>query len=335
MYNIPELSMKLKQFDEYELASYKIQNIENGLFRSIIYKNKKPICFSPPKSISFVDFKEKYDIQNIILDEFIDGTMINVFYDESWKIATRTVVGAKCTFYSDKTFHDMFHEANINYDLLDKELCYSFVLQHPENQIVVPIETPTLYLIGCYKIQDNIVIQQPLLTTFQTPKQYTFINYDEAITFVQQQSYTFKGLMLKCNNDRCKIINDNYETIKLLRGNSANLKYVYYTLRKTNKLNEYIKYFPTDKFEFYEEELNVLIKQLHTCYIECFIKKINTLKTYDFPLKHHLYQLHNIYLSELRSEKKYVNKKIVSEYIYSMPPAELLSFVQKFELKLK
>jgi hypothetical protein len=138
---------------------------------------------------------------------------------------------------------------------------------------------------------------------------------------------------IACNNSKdtskiCKIINDNYETIKLLRGNSANLKYVYYTLRKTNKLNEYIKYFPTDKFEFYEEELNVLIKQLHTCYIECFIKKINTLKTYDFPLKHHLYQLHNIYLSELRSEKKYVNKKIVSEYIYSMPPAELLSFVQ-------
>ena len=71
----------------------------------------------PPKSIPYADFIQKHDIgsKNVVVDEFLDGTMINAFYDGSWKIATRTVVGANCTFYSTKTFHDMFHETNINY----------------------------------------------------------------------------------------------------------------------------------------------------------------------------------------------------------------------------
>jgi hypothetical protein len=328
MYNIPELSMNLKKMDEYELASYKLGLIDNDLFRSIIYKNKKVVCFSPPKSIQYTDFIQKYDIGKIVVDEFIDGTMINAFYDtDSWKLATRTVVGAKCTFYSTKTFHDMFHETNMNYDLLDKELCYSFVLQHPENRIVTPIETPTLYLIACYKIQDNIVTEQPLPTTFLVPKRYTFESYEDANTFVQEQPYTFKGLMLKCDTDRSKIRNKNYEMIKKLRGNSSNEKYIYYTLRKTINEKVYRDYFP-NKFNEYEEELNNTIKLLYSMYIECFIKKVKPLKLYTMPMKQHMYELHMIYLHHLRQEKKYVNKAVIMDYINKCSPTQLLNLTQ-------
>jgi len=332
MYTIPELSANLKKMDEYELASYKLGFVVDGLFRSVIYKNKKVVCFSPPKSISYTDFTTKYTMNNenkVVIDEFIDGTMINAFYDDDWKIATRTVVGAKCTFYSTKTFHEMFHETNINYDLLDKELCYSFVLQHPENRIVVPIDTPTLYLIACYKIQDNVVTEQPLPTSlFAIPKQYSFEKYDEAVAFVQQQPYIFKGLMLKCNGERSKIRNGNYEIVKKMRGNSSNLKYVYYNLRKMDKVAEYVNYYPDNNFEQYEEEIQATIKLLHSKYIECFISKIKPLKMYEMPMKQHLYELHMIYLHHLKLNHKFVNKKIVSDYIQTILPTQLFQLIK-------
>jgi hypothetical protein len=221
----------------------------------------------------------------------------------------------------------MFHETNINYDLLDKELCYSFVLQHPENRIVTPIETPTLYLIACYKIQDNTVTEQPLPAFFPIPKRYTFGSYQEAGEFVQQQPYTFKGLMLKCGNDRSKIRNSHYEAIKKLRGNSPNLKYVYYTLRKTENKKVYCEHFP-NQFEEYEEELVNRVKLLHTKYIECFINKVKPLKQYDRLLKPYLYDLHMIYLHQLRQEKKYVNKQVVWDYINKCQPSQLLTLTQ-------
>jgi hypothetical protein len=327
MYNIPELSTKMKQFGEYKLASYKNQNIDNGVFRSIIYKNDKIVCFSPPKSIDYTEFKENCDISTIIADEFIDGTMINVFYDDKWNIATRTIVGADCTFYSTKTFHDMFHETNINYDLLDKQLCYSFVLQHPENQIVVPIQTPTLYLIACYQIQDNVVISHPLPTYFNIPKQYTFSSYEEIEQFVQEQPYTFKGMMLKCDTKRSKIRNSAYEKIKKLRGNSPNMRYVYYTIRESELKHEYETYFPNTEFEVYEKEIQSIIQLLYSNYVECFIKKVKELRMYKFPMKHHMNELHMIYKNTLKPQKKYVNKKVVVDYVNSMDPVQLLHWM--------
>ena len=328
MYTIPELSANFKKMDEYELASYKLGFIDDGLFRSVIYKNKKMVCFSPPKSVPYEDFVACWDIDDergVVLDEIIDGTMINAFYDTEWKIATRTVIGAKCTFYSPKTFHELFHETNINYELMDKGLCYSFVLQHPENRIVSPIESPTLYLIASYKIQNNTVIEQPLaVSLFLIPKRFSFKSYKEAEEFVKEQPYYFKGLMLKCDNMRSKICNEKYEQIKALRGNSSNLRYVYYSLRKTENEKIYSDHFP-NHFKEYEEELSDAVKLLHTSYIECFIKKVKPLKMYDRLLKPHLYDLHMIYLHHLRMNKKYVNKAVIWEYIDKSSPAQLVS----------
>ena len=67
--------------------------------------------------------------------------MVNIFYDETsdddnkWQICTRSNIGARCRFNLDsqKTFRDMFLEAAVNSDLtwdkLDRECCYSFVLE--------------------------------------------------------------------------------------------------------------------------------------------------------------------------------------------------------------
>ena len=91
-----------------------------GLLRSVILSHNKVVCFSSSKSISSDYFMKQYSYpnKNIVAEEFIEGTMINVFYDNNygvngcWQIATRNTVGAEVTFYqySNKTFHSMFME---------------------------------------------------------------------------------------------------------------------------------------------------------------------------------------------------------------------------------
>ena len=335
MYNIPELSFQSTQFEEfqdYALVNYKKHENYDGLYRSVIFKNKKVVCFSPPKSIPYTEFCEKNPFSTVVVDEFIDGTMINVFYDgetNKWVIATRSIIGAKCIFYSQKTFYDMFHETGIDYDILNKEHCYSFVLQHPENQIVTPIVKPTLYLISVYNITDIGIVEVHStnhgITSFLTPSTFTFSSYEEAEQFVQSQPYTFKGLMLKSHTERSKIRNLCYEKIKNLRGTSACSLYTYLTIRATPQQLEYEKYFPNHSFPVYEKQLTQLIVLLHGLYIDCFIKKMKPLKEYDSISKPHLYELHMHYLHQLRQVQKCITRHEVKKYIIGLPPGVVVT----------
>lgn len=334
MYNIPELSFKSTQFGEYTLVNYKKHDNYDGLYRSVIFKNKKPVCFSPPKSIPYAEFCEKHPINTVTADEFIDGTMINIFYDNDtteWVTATRSIVGADCTFYSQKTFHEMFHETNIEYSKLDKTYCYSFVLQHPDNQIVTPVETPQLYLIAVYHITDIGIVEvhssNHCITDYLTPYTFIFSSYEEAEQFVQTQPYTFKGLMLKMNEERSKIRNLAYEKVKKLRGNSASPLYTYISIRSTPDQVEYEKYFPNHHFSDYEKQLTNLILLLHGLYMDCFIKKVKPLKEYNPPFKQHMYELHMTYLHKLRQEKKCVTRHEVKKYVIGLPPAVVVTLI--------
>ena len=53
-----------------------------GKYRSVIVdKDNYVVGFSPPKSISFDSFIKKNSFDRIKVEELIEGTMINLFYD--------------------------------------------------------------------------------------------------------------------------------------------------------------------------------------------------------------------------------------------------------------
>ena len=160
---------KVIRYDKNLLCSDLISSY--GLCRSVILnRDDEVVCFAPPKSFSADSFIKKYsdpETELIVAEEFIEGTMINVFFDKSigvtgsWEISTRNTVGATSSFFKSpgsKTFRQMFmeaaHECGLDVDKLKYDLCYSFVLQHPENRIVVPFSKPNLYLVGVYKINN-------------------------------------------------------------------------------------------------------------------------------------------------------------------------------------
>ena len=351
----------VKQMDhlyvlKYNKSKLTTENINSlGLFRSIVADNNGNIVsFAPQKSIDFDIFSQSNEYDSCYIQHFPEGTMINVFFDthiEDWQITTRSTIGAKCNFNMDSniTYRYMFLDAmnhiGLEFDDLDKSCCYSFVLQHPKNRIVVPINEPMLILTNKYKIVDNEIFNNnsfnnvtkfnilPMRTiddnNFKSSVNYTGNNWKQLIEhfFSDNLPYQLQGVVIwNTKGQRTKIRNSNYEKIKHLKGNSPKLQYHYYYLRQNGAVGDFLKYYPEYRQEFsdFRKELHKYTNQLYQNYINCFIKKQKPLVEYPYNFKTHMYKIHEQYLNELKADGKYVNKGVVVEYVNTLPPPRLM-----------
>ena len=307
----------------YQLYKYppeKKHDPAYAMARSVIYKQDKLVCFSPPKSISYEAFIAQWPIENALVELFIEGTMINVFFDEEWHISTKSVIGGVCTFESSVPFSELFKECldaeHMTLNQLNPSYCYSFVMQHPKNPIVMPVAAPKLWLVAVYEIRDGVVEERPI--PFLNPPRFAFLSYEEAWWMVQNNFC--KGYMIKCNGFRTKIRNDRYNAMALVRGN-APFAYKYLTIRNTKDSAIHFDHFPWDKerAQQIEEDIHHCSKGLLEEYRACFIRKSITHS--ESPMKAYLYDLHGIYLNEVRPGSMY--KKKVLDYLNTLPPARL------------
>ena len=341
-----------------------------GLCRSIIINNNnKVVGFAPPKSIPSDEFIKKYNEQSdgIVAEEFVEGTMINVFWDDSigltggWEIATRNTVGATSSFYKGaraKTFRDMFleaaKEANLKFDNLIKTICYSFVLQHPENRIVVPFKKPQLYLVGTYRItnEENSVYVDvfdhqkanenlPFTVVgadIKLPETYTFDTYAELIEKYgsMNTSYDIVGVVLynKLTGERTKIRNPVYEQVRNLRGNQPKLQYQYLCLRREGKVGDFLKFYPENKKDFssFRDQIHLFTDTLFSNYVSCYIKKERPLKEFSDQFRTHMFNIHQKYLNELREKKHFITNTVVIKYVNELHPS-LLMYCLNFQMR--
>jgi len=339
-----------------------------GLCRSVIINNNnKVVGFAPPKSIRCEDFIKNYseNTNGISAEEFVEGTMINVFWDDSigltggWEIATRNTVGATSSFYKSakaKSFRAMFLEAakdnNLILETLDKQICYSFVLQHPENRIVVPFKKAELYLVAAYSIKnedDKITVNvhnshdfvnefNILGTTVKFPEIYQFSKYSELIEKYASMntSYDIVGVILHnhTTGERTKIRNPVYEQVRNLRGNQPKLQYQYLSLRNEGRVSDFLKFYPENKKEFseYRDQVHLFTNTLFTNYVSCYIKKEKPLIEFSEQYRTHMFNLHQQYLHELREKKLFVTNTVVIKYVNQMHPS-LLMYCLNYQMR--
>jgi hypothetical protein len=338
-----------KNFLSFDLVS------SYGLCRSVIINsNNKVVGFAPPKSIKCDEFIKKYNenTDGIVAEQFVEGTMINVFWDNSiggWEIATRNTVGATSSFYKgkqSKTFRDMFFDAsketNLVIEDLEKEYCYSFVIQHPENRIVVPFNKPDLYLVAIYKIHNdnnNIFVNVYDIqnckkmfsnTSVKLPEVYNFSKYSELIEKFgsMNTSYDVVGVVVhnKITGERTKIRNPVYEQVRNLRGNQPKLQYQYLCLRNERRAKEFLKFYPEYKNEFsnFRDQVHLFTNTLFFNYITCYIKKERHLKDFSEQYRTHMFNIHKIFLNELKEKKLYVTNRVVQKFVNELHPSLLM-----------
>lgn len=338
---------------------------KNGAYRSVVFSNpeNKLLAFSPVMSIPTFVFTEKYPIidYDILVQEYIEGVMINLFYDyrvKKWVIATKGAIGGKYSYGNkclDKrdTFYEMFMDAlhanksetlnNIAMlDLFPKSLSYTFVLQHPKNIISLPVSSPKVVLVSVYLINSEKNQAEFIPTLFyekwpefknlagiiEFPKQYEFHDYKDVIK--QNIDSDFAGYMITNvrTGERCRIKSYKYDIMKRMTRIDNILHYRYFCIRRIGKLKEYIKLFPNYKKTFYliEEEYDIMITKIHDLYCEVYIYKTKDPDTLDIKEFTHIYKLHhNVYLPSINgSGLRKVYKKTVRKYFDEMEPRELL-----------
>lgn len=349
---------------EYDIFNYDKEYLTEdttttiGLFRSIILYNNKIISFAPPKSIKDDKYTNTYKETDSVAEEFIDGTMIQLFWDgNNWEIATRRSIGGEVYYYrtgrldEDKTFKEMYEdvvnsfESRNNWlDRLDKSLCYSFVLQHPSNRIVSPIITPLLWLVAVYRIDNNTYnvdrlfidedIKNNLPKEIKYPEQYNFTSYNELRNNLASSitPYYILGVMIfnKNNGLRTKYRNPNYELVRKLRGNDPKLQFRYLVLRQNNQVSDYLKFIPEHKdlFQLYRTQIHIFTDTLYKLYCECFIHKNIILKNCPFEFKVHIYTLHQKYLNnEFSSNITHDNYKSSVKSRKSITKYDVITYV--------
>lgn len=391
-------SKEYKTTVDYEILNYDKNiiddgDIHNGIYRSVIIspEDKTVLSFSLPKSIQTEEFIQMYPdnvsfSSDIVVSDYIEGTMINLFYDErihSWEIATKTAIGGNYCYFTDtysehtnfkkmfiETFGYVSEEMNLNdigeLELLPKNYCYSFVLQHPNNHIVLNIEFPSLYLVAVYEIFKNstTAVNIPLSevkkwdiftenedelsssfkNTIYFPYEYTTENdtYDRIIHFYANSvssQYLNVGIMMTNTKTgmRTKVYNPVYSYLKDLRGNHPNLKYNYLCLCRNGRLVEFLNFFPkyNDIFHQYYDEVMNGILSLHISYCEQQVKKNKNVELLKDPfMKKHIYKIHDIYyISRLNPlfgyGRGFVSRMDVHEYFESLEIKEQYYILKK------
>lgn len=363
--NVLKLSKTNKNNQSYKIIKYDKNFLSTdlipsyGVLRSVILNSLNSIVsFAPPKSISSDLFMTKYPElgEGIVAEEFVEGTMVNVFWDKSiqlsgaWEIATRNSVGGEVSFYKtaeSKTFRSMFLEAanvcNLNLNTLDPRFCYSFVLQHPDNRIVTPFSKPSLYLVEVYEIyyaepgfhsiySINIDDVKQMWNFTQTSVKFPQV-YDLSNGYAELKSkyasmntpYDVLGVMLKnkMTMERTKFRNPVYEQVRRLRGNQPKLMYQYLCLRQQGKVRDYLNYYPENKkeFSFFRDNLHTFTSALFQNYLSCYVHKDVPLKEFPDQYRTHMYHLHQIYINQLRSKGLCVTNNEVIDYVNKMHPS--------------
>lgn len=340
-----------------------------GLYRSVIINvDNDVVGYAPPKSISQGEFMKKYPIKTdeIIAEEYVEGTMINVFWNNKigitggWEISTKRTVGAECYFFktNSKTFRTMFLEAanenKLILENLNRNYSFSFVLQHPENRIVIPFKKPQLYLVAIYRIYNIKEVNKEVIihnynmklfdksifnsTTIKFPNIYSFNQYSDLIDKYasMNSSYDIQGVIIYNNQtgERMKIRNPVYEQVKSLRGNQPKLQYQYISLRKEGKVGDFLKYYPEHKKEFsqFRDQIHKFTNTLYVNYIACYIKKEKPLCEFPEQHKTHMFNIHQIYINDLKDNKLFVTNTIVINYVNKMS-ASLLMYCLNFHMR--
>ena len=126
--------------------------------RGIILKEEtfKVVCHAFDK---FGNYGESYapeiDWESAVVQEKCDGSLIKIWYDDSWHISTNGAIDAFKAFTNggERSFGDLVIEAmpiswNEFGNLASSSATYMFELCSKYNRVVVPHDEPKLYFLG-------------------------------------------------------------------------------------------------------------------------------------------------------------------------------------------
>jgi len=306
--DLNDARIRKQKYGAYTLLTYKkpVDHPSLKAYRSVVFKDDRIVCFSPPQCIPLEEFKEKHPFETIVVEPFVDGTMINAFYDEEWKFATKSNVGCSNTFYN-RSFAQLLHEVEI--PPMDPTFCYSFVLMHPDCRNVTPVGMPRLILVASYRIDGVNIDEHRHLPRVFLP------SYADVENAAENLPWSAKGYMLTAGGDRAKVMSPAFLEVSEIKGNDSQFPFRYLELCQANLVPQYLEFFPERKAEaaHLRRMVDSFGESLFRHYRErtspyAFVPHLNALRKY-----------HGIFLKPLP-----LTAIDVHTYVSALPPAKLM-----------
>jgi len=307
-------------------------------YRAVVYgDDKKVVAFTPPKMTLFENFVKEVPFERAELREYIDGTMVYAyFYQGEWKLGTRSTLDAettyRCGIAPPEGVAELSPPSRVPHlkKLVLEQLKYLFPSMDAANTYVFSFIHPLafntirrtgLYLIAVYKPLDDTTVEElPLPDGFLTAPLINADSYRDLQLFVAQSPRDFKGVVMHDPSTGmfAKLIAPNFVYMhKLWVNPSVNRTVAFWHGSQSPKLDELLDAYPEFKvnLEKIKEAIIAYGRVLYGHYQDCFIMKKTTLMQYPRGTRNRLYELHGIYLFELRPSLERMTLYRIFEYL--------------------
>ena len=313
--NTGSLEQKLEKFKETNNIVYKrhgnlliTKYSKDGKYgtkderscRGSIIDLDKLVLLTPsiPGDISYEDFKSQVPFKYCVVEENIEGTLINIyFYNGRWNVSTKYNINAdESKFRGKKTFRQLFDNL-FNWEELEKNLdvnfCYSFVLSTKDNKMVTPVKSNALYHIETTnrvtgdKLLVDIGIKHPKIIYIGNMKQGINVpnpekmnQYEDLENSLKSLDYTKRGFMLYSldRKFRCSLINPKYQKVfDMLKDQSDEDFLCFKSLYYDNNSSELVKYCPdlNVKMQDVSIRFEAYLNNLYRMYVDKYCYKLD------------------------------------------------------------
>lgn len=256
--------------------------------KSFPYTEEVPT--NQPDETLDISLGEKYEVTKAY-----EGTIIRVFQGEvgkKWYMSTHRKIDGTRSRWSGPTFGEMFDEIwgtpHKWDDYLVSGNCYIFLLSHGANRLVCEVSTPSLYHLQTFtqverdmiptnkaltKIHPNVKqqIRLPLTSIDEIVKEAGLLDWRECSGLLVTNYSAKDGDISEC----WKIVPDEYNSRRLIRGNEPNFRLRYLQLKKEDSEKSIRELFPEKKdlFDKVEKDLLKLPDFLSEYFVERYYNK--------------------------------------------------------------
>jgi hypothetical protein len=361
-----ENDLILIHHNKFGKSNIQLTDLENQCRNLILTTNLEPLCYHyneiiyNPINLSDIDFK------NAIIQESIEGTTILCFnHNDKWFVSTRRCIDASksmwipkysykqllddilCSKLENPTDEDRQSKIDKFFNILDKSLCYFFVLLHPDNKNIVNINMDDKSLVhfmtrkkgsieevdvnnSLYEFENGLIKKSPEYKNYDEQKIVDLLDQMN-IENEDNKGITREGLVIRYYNkdrtcDVLKLQTSKYKKVKDIKPNNNNEQHSYLELFKNNNLSEYLELCTRKTVQ----NKGKIIKRLSEVFInlstELLILYFKTRdkqnkETYENLTKDYkdvLYKIHGIYKKKCEENKTEEKVKVTRNDVYKL-----------------
>lgn len=243
---------------------------------------------------------------------------------------------------------------------------YSFLVQHKDHRIVKKIKSNHVYLIHSGTVFDDARVEledspklfdgKPNMECLRFDKTSLKGSWAEVLTSTAEEekekekdtttneiqswiknvlankAWDFQGVVFKNSmGDRWRFRSEKYSLVKTLRGNSPTMRERFAQLYTQNLVYKYLEYYTEDMIIMTVHSMlaNTIITILYNAYVDLHIKKTTEVSMIDKMYLPHLYNLHGIYLSQMRPSGLKMTLADVQLYFTKLPWQRIVFLIKK------